>query len=78
MIAAQVTIERELLAQTAQVARLTEALRELVACKDLKDAVLRGESGDPATDYAAYVRRKPLAWEAARAALASCTPEGGS
>jgi hypothetical protein len=46
--------------------KLAEALRELIACKDLKAQI--GANNTDAEDD--YVRRKPLAWEAARAALA--------
>lgn len=48
------------------------ALRELVACKDLKDAIAETnaspfEGVDP--QFHEYRRRKPLAWAAARAVL---------
>lgn len=61
-------------------AALVEALRELVACKDMKDfldedgtksamdAVLT--PGDRADRMAEYRKRKPLAWQLARALLA--------
>lgn len=73
---------------------ITAALRELVAVKDLKDrtealhfAGPNGPLGDAwEAEYNAgrseYTRRQPLAWEAARAALASAAapaqgvPEG--
>lgn len=68
----------------AEVERLGRALEELVACKDLKarneaDALLSSrqlrERDGPEWDalyrerHADYERRKPLAWEAARAAI---------
>jgi hypothetical protein len=54
---------------------IAEALRELIACKDLKDAMVTTRS-DPYYITEAdrmeleYERRKPLAWANARAALA--------
>jgi hypothetical protein len=60
---------------------LREALAELVACKDLKEAVYGGvicKTGEDTKRWyameAEYKHRKPLAWEAARAALASSPP----
>lgn len=59
------------------VAALREALRELVACKDLNEEIMR-LAGEPSGDgglerytaaQADYERRKPLAWAAARALL---------
>jgi len=55
--------------------RLRAALAELVACKDLKEQVaqLNAERPFPMHAFqlaeAAYNRRRPLAWGAARAAL---------
>jgi hypothetical protein len=56
----------------AEIERLRAALAELVALKDLKDATpwLGGGQEMDAT-YFDYLRRKPLAWEAARAALST-------
>ena len=53
-------------------ARLKEALaalRELVACKDLKEAAIRAlrHRVSAETELAEYERRQPLAWAAARA-----------
>lgn len=62
--------------QQAQIERLRAALAELVACKDLKDAMQTTRS-DPYYITQAdsmeieYSRRKPLAWDAARSALAA-------
>lgn len=61
---------------------LAEALRELIALKDLKEGAMErsikasmSKGANPSERYhewnADYQRRKPLAWEAARAALAS-------
>lgn len=56
---------------------MREALAELVACKDLNDWLgseesFREENFDRwKTGHVEYARRKPLAWEKARAALAS-------
>lgn len=53
-------------------ARLREALTELVACKDLFNAAgLESEQAVYETMWAEYQRRQPLAWEAARRALAA-------
>lgn len=69
-------IERQLLKEAeARIVALTKALRELVACKDLKVRII--ELADPhAPDSpelsvinADYKRRQPLAWESARRAL---------
>jgi hypothetical protein len=63
----------------------TKALAELVACKNLKDKAERGVTvagnaeqrgmcasfEEQASAFAEYARRQPLAWDAARAALAS-------
>lgn len=63
-----------------------EALRELVALKDLKDEIRRmsiepsdGGHGDALYEAkdADYARRKPLAWAAARLALSPPTPVSG-
>jgi hypothetical protein len=54
---------------------LEGALRELVRLKDLKDGMERADEASPhgavpiADAQREYQRRKPLAWEAARAAL---------
>ena len=61
---------------------LADALRELIALKDLKEGAMErsikasmSKGANPSERYhewnADYKRRKPLAWEAARAALAS-------
>lgn len=61
---------------------LAEALRELIALKDLKEGAMErsikasmSKGANPSERYhewnADYKRRKPLAWDAARAALAS-------
>ena len=47
-----------------------EALAELVALKDLKDRLHKLHEMGHGTDYDDYHRRQPLAWAAARAALA--------
>jgi hypothetical protein len=60
--------------RAVEIARLREALAELIACKDLKDAMLTVRS-DPYYITQAdrmesqYDQRKPVAWERARAAL---------
>ena len=61
-------------AAQATAERLTKALAELVACKDLRDAIdcqvwPNEEQRERARRDYAY--RKPLAWSAARAALAA-------
>lgn len=48
---------------------LREALAELVACKDLKERLEKLHNMGRGTDWDAYHRRQPLAWEAARRAL---------
>lgn len=55
-------------------ARVRAALAELVALKDMKDRLQRLHESGCGTDYTEYHRRKPAAWEAARAALAD-TPQ---
>jgi hypothetical protein len=60
----------------ARCAVLEAALVELVNLKDLKDSIPEdaGEwSNDEATRYREYIKRKPAAWKAARAALTSAT-----
>lgn len=60
---------------------LLAALLELVACKELKDRIDAADlslysiaDAERANDMQAeYDRRKPLAWEAARAAIAKAT-----
>ena len=47
-----------------------EALAKLVALKDLKDRLHKLHEMGHGTDYDDYHRRQPLAWAAARAALA--------
>jgi uncharacterized protein involved in propanediol utilization len=62
---------------------LEEALRELIACKDLKERLEAIEPPKTSTvrNYHAeelreeYERRKEPAWQAARRALASGTPD---
>lgn len=55
--------------------KVESALRELVACKDLKEAITSDPSEERTPEFEAmvaeYNRRKPLAWKAARAAIAS-------
>ena len=70
-------------ALSAQLREAREALRELVACKDLKDRLahkgvgrLMGDAFVTADEE--YTRRKPLAWEAVRRALASTGDPTGS
>ena len=51
-----------------------DALRELVACKDLKERIERGSDVDPQgwrVAHDEYYRRKDSAWKVARAALAA-------
>lgn len=48
-----------------------EALRELVALKDMKD---RGWSANDTDTEDEYFRRKPVAWAKARAALSQAEP----
>ncbi len=53
-----------------RIERLEAALKELVACKDLKDrldALQYPNSDAQIADLKEYARRKPLAWDAARA-----------
>ena len=47
-----------------------EALAELVALQDMKDRLHKLHEMGHGTDYDVYLRRLPLAWDAARAALA--------
>lgn len=61
-----------------------EALRELVACKDLKDSLdaaipdkFTGHTVEHYERVAEYQRRKPLAWAAARKALGP-SPQTGA
>lgn len=58
----------------AEALRLEDALRELVACKDLKEAIASDPSEERTPEFdsmvAEYNRRKPLAWKAARAEIA--------
>ena len=54
----------------AEPTALREALAELVACKDLKERIEANFGARP-EQKAEYARRQPLAWEAARAALAA-------
>lgn len=68
-------MQAQLAERTREVGRLREALAELVACKDLIDTA---ESTSYITDddvrralVLDYQHRKPLAWAAARAALAA-------
>lgn len=73
--------------------KLRDALAELVACKDLKDRAEAIAFAGPLSEYgdgwkaehdrmrAEYIRRQPLAWQAARAALADVcgvNPSDGS
>ena len=65
------------LALERQLDELAEALTELIACKDLKDSIDGGKffiGHDPYRSVndagTEYKLRKPLAWEAARKALA--------
>lgn len=54
---------------TPHISAIEAALRELVACKDLKEQVengLAGSSDELAELQAEYERRKPLAWASAR------------
>jgi hypothetical protein len=72
-------------ASEARATALEAALRELVAVKMLKDRLITVRSDPYYTTEAdrmeaEYARRKPLAWEAARkalAALSAASPEGG-
>ena len=58
--------------QAARIAELEAALRELVECKDLHDTpVGKYATKESEAHRLDYNRRKPLAWEAARRALAS-------
>lgn len=50
---------------------LAEALRQLVGLKDMKDRLKRLHAMGHGTDYTDYYRLQPIAWEAARTALAS-------
>lgn len=63
--------------QQAELSRMRTALEELIACKDLKDAIDNNDSDGIDRTFAElddmvkdYERRKPLAWKAARAAIA--------
>jgi hypothetical protein len=58
-------------ATTPPDAGVREALAELVALKDMKERLERLHEMGMGTDYTDYHRRKPLAWAAARAALAA-------
>jgi len=64
-------LQDALAARDAEVARLRAAIDELVKLKAMKDIIV---GYPPAPDLsevkAEYFKRKPLAWEAARAALA--------
>jgi hypothetical protein len=65
-------------ALAARVEALHGALRELVACKDMKDRI-DANFGKPVTPEIAnlaadYECRKPAAWRFARAALAAPAP----
>jgi hypothetical protein len=53
-----------------------EALRELVALKDLKERLRKLHEMGCGTDYDDYHKRQPLAWDAARAALAAHDAQG--
>lgn len=55
---------------------LRDALTKLVECKDLKERLKRLHEMGHGTDYTEYHRLQPLAWEAARKALA--TPSAAS
>jgi hypothetical protein len=64
-------LERELAAAEAKCEGMEKALQELVALKELKKT-FETERGSPylqRTHQVDYERRKPLAWEAARAAI---------
>lgn len=52
-------------------AGLLEALRELIACKDLKERIEAGDVPELLAATAEYERRKVPAWEAARTALSA-------
>ena len=66
---------------------LLDALKELVSCKDLKDRAEAVSFAGPLSEFgenwktaydrmrADYLRRQPLAWEAARAAIQKATKE---
>jgi hypothetical protein len=58
-------------AATPPDAGVREALAELVALKDMKERLERLHEMGMGTDYTDYHRRKPLAWAAARTALAA-------
>jgi hypothetical protein len=74
------TVKALYAAPVGELTALGAALRELVALKDLKDEELRMRQRRPVRDQnklasceamrLEYLRRKPLAWSAARAALA--------
>ena len=50
---------------------LYEALRELVACKDLRARIARGGTDDEMAEWSTdYERRQPMTWVRARVALA--------
>lgn len=63
--------ENEVKELEAKLAGAMAALQELVALKALKDSI--AQPCWPSKEMDDYKRRKPLAWEAARAALASMT-----
>lgn len=69
--------------KSLEIPRAVAALRELVECKDLHDRIdLIALSNPPSwTQHDAlvddYARRKPLAWAAARSALAMYDQERG-
>lgn len=62
---------RALLAAADEAERLREALQELVTLKGMHDA-------GRAADMVEYARRKPLAWAAARTALAAADEAPGT
>ena len=57
---------------------LLEALKELVACKDLKAMLEYDRLDFNEREFAEsdYNMRKPAAWNAARAAIAACESKG--
>ena len=61
--------DQVLSARAAAQPDVVEALRELVALKDMKDRLKRLHEEGRGTDYTDYYRLKPLAWAAARTAL---------
>ena len=55
----------------ARPAAMAEALRKLVALKDMKDRLEQLHAMGHGTDYTLYHEQQPLAWAAAREALAA-------